>query len=74
MLRNFRVLLELLRSGGGLLTVEHDGDLTGILAGLFRDPERRRALGEKACAIISANRGAAEKSIAELKRLTETGK
>jgi len=73
-LRNFRMLLELLRSGGGLLTVEHDSDLTEILAGLFRDPERRRALGEKACAIISANRGAAEKSIAELKRLTGTEK
>ena len=73
-LRNFRTLLELLRSGGGVLTVEHDGDLTGILAGLFRDPERRRILGETACAIISANRGAGEKSIAELKRLMESEK
>ena len=73
-LRNFRMLLKLLHSGGGLLTVEHDGDLTEVLAGLFRDPERRRTLGETACALITANRGAAEKSIAELKRLTETGK
>ena len=73
-LRNFRMLLKLLHSGGGLLTVEHDGDLTGVLAGLFRDPERRRTLGETACALITANRGAAEKSIAALKRLTETGK
>ena len=73
-LRNFRALLELLRTGNALVTVEYDGELTAKLCELLKSPELRRTLGDRACEIITANRGAAEKSVAGLKGLMEVKK
>ena len=68
-LKNFRVLLDLLRDGDGVVTIADDRELAPKLAELFRSPELRRNYGERAYELVSANRGAAARSIAELERL-----
>ncbi|MBO5791736.1 MAG: 3-deoxy-D-manno-octulosonic acid transferase [Lentisphaeria bacterium] len=70
-LRNFRVLLDLLRNGDGVVTVAEDRELLPKLAELLRSPELRKNYGERAFELVSANRGAAARSIAELERLME---
>lgn len=68
-LRNFRVLLDLLRDGDGVVTIAEDKELRPKLAELFRSPELRKNYGERGFELVSANRGAAARSIAELERL-----
>ena len=68
-LRNFKVLLALLRDGGGLETVADDRELIPVLSALFASEEKRLKLGERAFELVSGSRGAAEKSIAELEEL-----
>ena len=68
-LRNFKVLLALLRDGGGLETVAEDRELIPVLAELLASAEKRSALGEKAFELVSGSRGAAARSIAELEKL-----
>ena len=70
-LRNFRVLLKLLADGRGVVTVAEDRELLPKLQELFRSPELRKNYGERAFELISANRGAAAKSIAELEKLVK---
>ena len=73
-LRNFKVLLALLRDGGGLKTVADDRELIPVLAELFRSEETRTALGERAFELITGNRGATDKSIAELEKISCSSK
>ena len=68
-LRNFRVLLALLRDGDGVVTIADDRELLPKLAELFRSPELRKNYGERGFELVSANRGAAARSIAELERV-----
>ena len=68
-LRNFRVLLDLLRSGNGVVTIADDRELMPALAELFRSEEARRELGERGYKLVSGNRGAAARSIEELEKL-----
>ena len=68
-LRNFKVLLALLRDGGGLETIADDRELAPVLAELFRSEEKRSKLGARAFELVDGNRGAAAKSIAELEKL-----
>ena len=69
-LRNFRVLLDLLRNGDGVVTVADDRELVPRLGELFRSAELRKKLGDRAFELVSANRGAAARSIGELEKLT----
>ena len=68
-LRNFRVLLELLRSGDGVRTIADDSELMPVLAELFRSGKARQELGERGYELVSGNRGAAARSIEELEKL-----
>ncbi len=68
-LRNFRVLLKLLVDGRGVVTVAEDKELSGALAELFRSPELRKNYGERGFELVSANRGATARSVAELEKL-----
>lgn len=68
-LRNFRVLLNLLREGDGVVAVAEDRELLPKLAELLRSPELRKNYGERGFELVAANRGAAARSIAELERL-----
>ncbi len=68
-LRNFRFLLKVLTDADGVVTVKSDDELTGALKKLLADPAGRKALGERAFAVISRNRGAAERTVEELGKL-----
>ena len=68
-LRNFRVLLDLLKNGEGVVTIADDRELVPKLGELFRSGGLRKTLGDRAFELVSANRGAAARSIAELERL-----
>ena len=45
-----------------------------VLAELFRSEEKRTALGERAFELITGNRGATDKSIAELEKISCSSK
>lgn len=68
-LRNFRVLLDLLKDGDGVVTIAEDRELVPKLGELFRSEELRRRYGERAFELISANRGASARSVEELEKL-----
>ena len=68
-LRNFRFLLQVLTDADGVVTVNSDDELTGALKKLLADPDGRKALGERAFAVINRNRGAAERTVEELGKL-----
>ena len=51
------------------MTVAEDKELSGALAELFRSPELRKNYGERGFELISANRGATARSVAELEKL-----
>ena len=68
-LRNFRYLLDALRSADALVAVTGDAELTPRLAELLEKPELRRELGERARATIQHHRGAADRTIDELEKL-----
>ena len=68
-LRNFRFLLQVLTDVDGVVTVKSDDELTGALKKLLADPDGRKALGERAFAVINRNRGAAERTVEELGKL-----
>ena len=68
-LRNFRFLLQVLTDADGVVTVKSDDELAGALKKLLADPTERKALGERAFAVINRNRGAAERTVEELGKL-----
>lgn len=55
---NGRDIAQLLFTNGAALQVHGTEELAAAVAKLFAHPERRRELGEKAKAIVAANRGA----------------
>ena len=73
-LRNFRVLLNLLTGGNGVRTIADDRELLPVLTELFRSEPMRRELGQKAFDLVAGNRGAAAKSVEELEKLLNSAK
>jgi len=66
---NFREIVEIFASGGGLLTVRNENELLATILGLLSDAAERKQLGERAYAILRQNQGATERTLAELERL-----
>ena len=68
-LRNFRALLDLLNSGDAIVPIRYDGELTAKLCEVLKSAELRQTLGNRAYELISASRGAADRSVSELEKL-----
>ena len=67
-LRNFRFLLNVMNEAQAVITAD-DESLTGVLRDLLADPEKRRALGQKACSVIGANGGAVDRAVDAIENL-----
>ena len=67
-LRNFRYLLNIMNEAGAVVTAD-DESLSGVLRDLLADPEKRRALGQKACSVIGANGGAVDRAVEAIESL-----
>ena len=65
---NFAEITEQFAQAGCLGFVDADS-LTGAVANLLGDPERRRTLGQAARRVIDANRGSSEKLLARLEEV-----
>jgi len=66
---NFREITETFRQSKALRQIQSAGELGPALEELFSDPVEARQMGERARALIDANRGATEKTAAELEAL-----
>lgn len=62
-LRNFRLILQVLSEAGALCLIHQDTELTGRLRKLLADPAERRRIGDLAGATIRSNSGALEHTI-----------
>ena len=67
-LKNFRQALDVLVKGDAVLRVMKDEDLTDAVRSLLADPEKRRALGERARDVMLKSRGALEKVLAAVRK------
>ncbi len=68
-MRNFREIAETFLAAGAAIRVTGEQDLAETLCELLGEPERRRRMGEAASAIIDANRGARERTLAVIEQL-----
>ncbi len=69
-LRNFRHLLCIMNEAQAVVTAD-DETLTAVLRDLLNDPEKRIALGQKACAVIGANGGAVDRAVDAVEALMQ---
>jgi 3-deoxy-D-manno-octulosonic-acid transferase len=60
---------ELFLANGAAVQVQDEGDLERVLLDLVVDPVRRASLGAAARALVDANRGATERTLAVIGRL-----
>jgi 3-deoxy-D-manno-octulosonic-acid transferase len=67
-LRNFRYIFSTLESHGALLA-SNDENLPENLRKLISSAELRHQLGERACQVISVNRGATDRTIDALEAI-----
>ena len=63
-MQNFRDIAETFVSNGAAIQVASDRDLDDAILGLVRDPVHRASLGAAARALVEANRGAKDKTLA----------
>jgi 3-deoxy-D-manno-octulosonic-acid transferase len=63
-MQNFKEIADAFLSNGAAVQVQSDRDLDEALLGLVTDPVRRARLGAAARALVEANRGAKEKTLA----------
>ena len=68
-LRNFRFLLRVLKEADAVETVKSDAELAPVLRRLLADPAARTALGDRAKTVIGRNRGATDRTVAEIEKL-----
>ncbi len=66
---NFRDIVQKFADGGGVLVVGDQRELQSALLRLLADPMERKQLGERALEVLKANRGATERTLAELEKL-----
>jgi 3-deoxy-D-manno-octulosonic-acid transferase len=65
-MQNFTEIAEAFLAGQAAVQVETGRELEDALIALLSEPEARRRLGEKARALVEANRGARERSLAAI--------
>lgn len=65
-MQNFREIAEAFLASGAACQVQSDRDLEETLLNLLTDPVRRAGLGAAARALVEANRGAKEKTLAAI--------
>jgi 3-deoxy-D-manno-octulosonic-acid transferase len=63
-MQNFKEIADAFVANGAALQLESERDLEEVLIGLLTDPVRRARLGAAARALVEANRGAKEKTLA----------
>ncbi len=63
-MQNFREIAETFVGSGAAIQVASDRDLDDAILGLVRDPVHRASLGAAARALVEANRGAKDKTLA----------
>jgi 3-deoxy-D-manno-octulosonic-acid transferase len=63
-MQNFKEIAEAFVANGAAVQVQSDRDLEHALLGLLTDPVRRARLGAAARALVEANRGAKDKTLA----------
>jgi len=66
---NFREIADAFVAAGAALRLDDEGDLEPALVELLGDPVRRARLGAAARALVEANRGAKDKTMAALEAL-----
>jgi 3-deoxy-D-manno-octulosonic-acid transferase len=72
-MENFQEIADLFRGEGALVQVASPGELGGAIAGLLSDPERRRAVGARARALVARHRGAVAGTLDALAELLPPG-
>jgi 3-deoxy-D-manno-octulosonic-acid transferase len=70
---NFAEIAESFLASGAAVQMASDRDLEGTLTALLNDPARRAGLGAAARAIIEANHGARDKTLAVIAQVLPTG-
>ena len=63
-MQNFREIAETFVANGAAIQVAADRELDDAILGLVRDPVHRASLGAAARALVEANRGAKDKTLA----------
>jgi 3-deoxy-D-manno-octulosonic-acid transferase len=68
-MRNFQEIADAFLSNGAAVQVQSARDLEDVLIALVTDPVRRARLGAAARALVEANRGAKDKTLAAIAAL-----
>ena len=68
-MQNFREIAEVFLGNGAAVQVQSDRELEEVLRNLITDPVRRASLGAAARALVEANRGAKDKTMAVISQL-----
>ena len=68
-MQNFKEIADTFLSNGAAVQVESDRELEQTLVMLLADPVRRAKLGAAARALVEANRGAKDKTLAVIAEL-----
>lgn len=69
---NFAEITGLLLEAGGAVQVDGAGQLAATVTGFLKDPARRTEIGERAIAVVEANRGALDRTMAVIEGVLET--
>ncbi len=69
-MENFPEIAAEFLESGGVIRVETPRELAGAVARILRDPEQRRKIGKRARELAEAERGATERAVAEIRRLS----
>ncbi len=68
-LRNFRFVLNVMKSDDALITIDSDSELESVLSELLDSPEKCKQLGERAAKSIEKHKGATERTIKLCRKL-----
>jgi 3-deoxy-D-manno-octulosonic-acid transferase len=71
-MQNFKEIADTFLANGAAVQVQSDRELEEVLLGFLSDPVRRARLGAAARALVEANRGAKDKTLAVIAELVPT--
>ena len=72
-MQNFREIADTFLASNAAIRLASERELDDVMLGLVRDPAQRAGLGAAARALVEANRGAKEKTLAVIGDLLPTG-